>query len=132
MQQRICIYSTCYQQNNYIDDCPAHCNVEQFPNDRCHQRCCHTEGCRRSRKQGKYRQQINDSSCPAIRMFSKDRAAGFGVFLAVSFSHMEHETKCHRQYQIKSPRDKAPVKQRIDTSPLLDASHFLQMRIGCI
>ena len=24
MQQRICIYSTCYQQNNYIDDCPAH------------------------------------------------------------------------------------------------------------
>ena len=56
----------------------------------------------------------------------------FRIFLSISFSDMKHKAKSNCQHQIKSPWNKAPVKQRIYTCPILNTSHLCQMRIGCI
>ena len=51
-------------------------------------------------------------------MFAEDRAAGFGIFLAVTLAYMEHEAECNSKYEIESPWNQAPVEDRIGTCPV--------------
>ncbi len=44
----------------------------------------------------------------------------------VSLADVEHKAKSGRQYQIKSPRDKAPMEEGIYAGPFLYTAHFLQ------
>ena len=65
-------------------------------------------------------------------MLSKDRTASLWILLTVSFSHMKHKAKSNGQHEIESPRNKAPMEQRIYACPILNTSHFCQMRISRI
>ena len=83
-------------------------------------------------QQSEHRQQVNDATCPAIGVLAQNRAAGFRVFLAGSFSYVQHKAECYRQHQIEAPRDKAPMEQGIYPCPVLNAAHLCQMGVGCI
>ena len=132
MQQRVGVHSAGNQQDDDIDDRAADCNMEQFANNGRHQRCRHAEcSCCASEKR-KYCQKVNDSASPAIGVLAQNRAAGFRVFLAGSFSYMQHKAECYRQHQIEAPRDKAPMEQGIYPCPVLNAAHLCQMGVGCI
>ena len=132
MQQRVGIHSAGDQQDDDIDDCATDSNMEQLSDDGCHQRCCYAESSGCTRQQSKHRQQVNDATCPAIGVLAQNRAAGFRVFLAGSFSYMQHKAECYRQHQIEAPRDKAPMEQGIYPCPVLNAAHLCQMGVGCI
>ena len=132
MQQRVGVHGAGNQQDDDIDDRAADCNMEQFANNGRHQRRCHAESSRRARQQSEHRQQVNDATRPAIGVLTQKRAAGFGVFLASSLSHMEHKAERHSQHQIEPPRDKAPVEQGVYPCPVLNAAHFCQMWVSCI
>ena len=93
---------------------------------------CQGKGSSSSCKQGKDCQQVDQFSPEAIHTASKERTAGFRVFLFVTFADMEHEAEGRGQYQIEAPRDRTPVEQRIGGSPVLDTAHLADPVFACI
>ena len=83
-------------------------------------------------KRAKTASRIDQSAKKSVGVFAEDRAAGFGIFLAVTLAYMEHEAECNSKYEIESPWNQAPVEDRIGTCPVLDASQFCDMRVRCI
>ena len=48
-----------------------------------------------SRQEGKYCKQIDDSPCPSVCMFSKNRSARFRKLLAISFPYVKHKAESY-------------------------------------
>ena len=44
-------------------------------------------------------------------------------------AHMKHEAKGSGEHDIEAPRDRTPVKERVRARPVLNTSHFRQMRV---
>ena len=106
--------------------------MEQLADDFRHQRSCHTKSGSSSGQQCKDSQKVNQTAANSICLFSQNRTARLAVFLTVSFSYMKHKAKRNSQYQIESPRDKAPVKQWKYACPVLNAAKFCDVRICCV
>ena len=132
MQKRIGINTAGDQKNDNINHSSADFHMEQLADDFRHQRSCHTKSGSSSGQQCKDSQKVNQTAANSICLFSQNRTARLAVFLTVSFSYMKHKAKRNGQYQIESPRDKAPVKQWKYACPVLNAAKFCDVRICCV
>ena len=118
-----------YDNQNDQGQAGALRNAGHIADGTCQKRCRQGEGCGGSGEEREDCDQVDQLSGPAIHTVSQNRTAGFGVFLAGAFADMEHEAERCGQHQIKAPRDRSPVEQRVSGSPLMYRSHFRCMRI---